>query len=223
MTKISGKQRSITASLTWKEKIFDLEIKLAVYVACHSSIRSIDHLTDLVKSYLPSASPYETICLHRTKCTCIIKRVISPSLFQSLVKDLKNTPFTIMVDESTDVACTKHLCICIKYFNSRSNKITSQFLGLIPVIDTNADALYEHVKAFFDESGIDLKLCFGLGTDGASNLCGCNYLLQWFLTGVRSNPKGSTKLFQGFGRRFPIFWHIVNKYILKISKKLKNF
>ena len=28
---------------------------------------------------------------------------------------------------------------------------------------------------------------------------------QWFLTGVRSNPKGSTKLFQGFGGRFPIF------------------
>ena len=63
-----------------------------------------------------------------------------------------------MVDESSDVACTKHLCICIKYFNSGSNEITSQFLGLIPVINTNADAVYEHVKAFFDESGIDLKL-----------------------------------------------------------------
>ena len=30
-------------------------------------------------------------------------------------------------------------------------------------------------------------------------------LEQWFLTGVRLNPKGSTKLFQGFGGRFPIF------------------
>ena len=47
------------------------------------------------------------------------------------------------------VACTKHLGLCIKYFDSRSNEITSQFLGLIPVINTNADALYEHVKAFF--------------------------------------------------------------------------
>ena len=28
---------------------------------------------------------------------------------------------------------------------------------------------------------------------------------QRFLTGVQSNPKGSTKLFQGFGGRFPIF------------------
>ena len=186
MTKISGKQRSITASLTRKEKICDLEIKLAVYVACHSSIRSIDHLTDFVKSYLPSASSSETIRRHRTKCTCIIKRVISPSLFQSLVKDLKNTPFTIMVDESTDVACSKHLCICIKYFNSRSNEITYQFLGLIPVINTNADALYEHVKAFFDESGIDLKLCFGLGTDGASNLCGCNLSLYTLIK--KDNP-----------------------------------
>ena len=63
-------------------------------------------------------------------------------------KRLENTPFTIMVNESTDVACTKHLCICIKYFNSRSNEITSQFLGLIPVIDTTADVLYEHVKHF---------------------------------------------------------------------------
>ena len=153
---------------------------------CHSSIRSIDHLTDFVKSYLPSPSPSESIRLHRTKCTCIIKRVISLSLFQSLAKGLKNTPFTIMVDESTDVACTKHLRICIKYLNLRSNEITSQFLGLIPVIDTTADALYQHVKAFFDESGIDLKLCFGLGTDGASNLCGCNHLLYTLMK--KDNP-----------------------------------
>ena len=91
-----------------------------------------------------------------------------------------------MVDESTDVACTKHLRICIKYFNSRSNEITSQFLGLIPVIDTTADALYEHVKAFFYESGIDLKLCFGLGTDGAFNLCGCNHSLYTLMK--KDNP-----------------------------------
>ena len=44
------------------------------------------------------------------------------------------------------------------------------------------------------------------------------WLDQWFLTGVRSNPKGSTKLFQGFGGRYPIFGHIINKYLLKISK-----
>ena len=43
-------------------------------------------------------------------------------------------------------------------------------------------------------------------------------LNQWFLTGVRSNPKSSTKSFQGFGGRYPIFGHIINKYLLKISK-----
>ena len=45
---------------------------------------------------------------------------------------------------------------------------------------------YEHVKAFFDESGIDLKLCFGLGTDGTSNLCGCNHSLYTLMK--KDNP-----------------------------------
>ena len=51
------------------------------------------------------------------------------------------------------------------------------------------------------ENFIDL----GFQSSLFARMQGCILLDQWFLTGVRSNPKGSTKLFQGFGGRYLIF------------------
>ena len=49
------------------EKVTVLELKLAVYVACHSSINTIDHLCDILKKDIPCTSSSDTIRLHRTK------------------------------------------------------------------------------------------------------------------------------------------------------------
>lgn len=147
------------------------EIKLSVYVACHSSIQSVDHLSELWND-LPCTSSTEKLRLHRTKCSALIKKVISPALLAEQVSDLKNSPFSLILDESTDIACAKHLCVCVRYYNVRLNKVVSQFLGLIPVTSATAEAIYQHVKDYFNEIGVNLNHCFAIGTDGASNLCG---------------------------------------------------
>ena len=64
----------------------------------------------------------------------------------------------------------KKLCVCVKYYNLRLNKICTQFLGLIPVSSATAEALYEAIKSFFEASGLNYKQWFVLGTDGAANL-----------------------------------------------------
>lgn len=175
MLKISAKQMSLKTAFSKKEdRITKLELQLSVYVACHSSVNSIDHLCDLLKKDMPSTSSSENIRLHRTKCTALIKKVISPVLLKELVCDMKDSLFSLIIDESTDIACVKHLCVCVRYYNARHNKIISQFVGLIPVTSTTAEALYQHIKDYFREIGVDLNHCFALGTDGASNLCGCH-------------------------------------------------
>jgi len=61
-----GYQVSITA----EKKIMD--IKLTTYITMHSSVRSIDHLGELLLT-LGKGSILENLQLHRTKCSSIIK------------------------------------------------------------------------------------------------------------------------------------------------------
>ncbi|XP_076049634.1 SCAN domain-containing protein 3-like [Oratosquilla oratoria] len=87
------------------------------------------------------------------------------------------SPFSVIIDESTDIVCEKHLCVCVRYYNARCNRISSQFLGLISVTSTTSEALYQHLKDYFSSIGVDLRQCFAIGTDGASNLCGAHHSL----------------------------------------------
>ena len=137
------------------------------------SIRGVDNLTDLIKAYIPETSSInKTTKLHCTKCSALICKVIVPDIFKTIVQHLKWTSISLLINESTDVACVNHLCVCVRYYIIRLNKICTQFLRLITVSSVTAEALYEAIKSFFEVSGIKYKQCFALGTDGAANLSG---------------------------------------------------
>ena len=50
-----------------KDTVKTAEIILSAYVAVHSSVRSIDHLSEMLRSH-GAKSVYEDIKIHRTKC-----------------------------------------------------------------------------------------------------------------------------------------------------------
>lgn len=153
-------------------KIFD--IRWSVGIACHSAIRATDHLGEIVQNSSSKNDFLHNLKIHRTKCTSILTNVIHPCLLQNIIKDIQRTPFSLIIDESTDVSVSKHLCMCVKYFNDNSATIDTQFLSLIPVSSTTSLSLFSEIQAFFDEHNVPLSNIVGLGTDGASNLCGVN-------------------------------------------------
>ncbi|KAI8115039.1 hypothetical protein CVS40_12684 [Lucilia cuprina] len=73
--------------------------------AVHSSISTVDHLGEVCKNRLECSS----LKLHRTKCTNIIKNVLGPHFDDELRKDIGEGYFSILIDESCDVALTKVL------------------------------------------------------------------------------------------------------------------
>lgn len=155
--------------LTNEQKTIDL--KLAVYIATHSSIMSVDHLGEILK-LIGKNTPLANLKLHRTKCSSLIKYVLAPSLLEDLVKDIATSCFSIIVDESTDVSVFKYLCICIKYYSFKEESINIQFLGIIEVISCTAHSLYSYINDYMQYIGLNLKKIIGIGTDGANNLCG---------------------------------------------------
>lgn len=65
---------SNTIIITNKQK--ELDLKLSLYVATHTSIKSIDHLGEILKVIgEKNNSLLSNLKLHRTKCSTIIKNV----------------------------------------------------------------------------------------------------------------------------------------------------
>ena len=66
---------------------------------------------------LPKNFPDSTIAanlkLHRIMCTALLVNLISPYLFDELIKDIGQSFYSLIVDESTDVSQSKMLAICI--------------------------------------------------------------------------------------------------------------
>lgn len=80
--------------------------------------------------------------------------------------------YSLIVDESTDVSCTKELAVVARFFSRSEKDFLTAFLGLVPVTDASAEGLFSELKALLDACKLNIKCCVGIGTDGASVMCG---------------------------------------------------
>ncbi|KAE8740759.1 hypothetical protein FOCC_FOCC013727 [Frankliniella occidentalis] len=150
-----------------------VDLKLAMFIAVHSNIRSMDHLCELLKN-LGKDSKLERLRLHRTKCSMLIKNVLSPALLTDLVADLNTSgAYSLIIDESTDVTVVKYLAVMVKYFSHRDASMKTEFLGILKVYRATAEALTGALKEYANTLGLNLRQhLVGLGSDGASALIG---------------------------------------------------
>ena len=100
---------------------------MAAFFAEHNvSLHIIDHLTPLLIEIFPDSKIDKDINFGRTKCTSIIKNVLTHIQDEDLNKYLQKTNFSLLVDESTDFAgklyaylydIPKSLSVYHKFFN----------------------------------------------------------------------------------------------------------
>ena len=151
-----------------------LELRLALYTAVHNSITSIDPLTEILKDEFGCG----TLDLKHTKTTQLIKKVLSPHFQEELKKDLKDSLYSIMVDEVTDTTITKLIGVSIKFFSPDSKDITSTFLQVLEIAEADASSLTAAVQKILDTWGLPMENFVGLATDGASVMRGEHHSLQ---------------------------------------------
>lgn len=150
------------------------EGKASLFIAEHCSILATDHLGKLVKSMFPDSEIAKDFQMARTKCSEILKNVIAPHFKCSLRDDMGESPYSLLIDESTDVGVLKFLGVVIIYFSVNSGKIVSTFLSLTPIIECNSEAIVQAIKTTLSEFGIPLNNMKGIGTDNASVMVGVN-------------------------------------------------
>lgn len=108
-------------------KTAQAEGAICLFIAAHSSVLSCDHLGELCKNCFKSSEAADSMKLHRTKCTGIICNVLAPHFQNELKNKINNGPFSILIDESTDISVLKFLGIIIMYFDTDRRQVTSTY------------------------------------------------------------------------------------------------
>jgi hypothetical protein len=75
-------------------------------MACHCAISTVDHLSEIMTAH-GHGSILEHIKLHRSKCACLNKNIISPALKTDLIDDFQTKKYAIILDESTEISTQK--------------------------------------------------------------------------------------------------------------------
>ena len=85
------------------DKVKAVELQTAVSMTCHCVIRTVDHLSEIMIAHW-HGSTLEHIKLHRSKCACLIKNIISSALKTDLTDNFQNKKYAIILDESTYIS-----------------------------------------------------------------------------------------------------------------------
>lgn len=116
---------------TFQNNVKVAEIKLASFFGEHNiAFQTVDHLTPVLQDIFPDSKICKAISLHRTKLTSIIKNVVAPVEINNTIDILKTNPFSVLVDESTDLTCSKFLCLLVRFVHSESGVIHTKLLNL---------------------------------------------------------------------------------------------
>ncbi|CAH0559254.1 unnamed protein product [Brassicogethes aeneus] len=150
------------------------EAKLALYICAHTSILQIDYLNDLCKDVFKGCPAGNNLQIHRTKCSNIIKHVLSPHFQNELMEDIGDSPYSLLIDESTDISVQKFLGIIIIYYSKKQNNIITSYLDMPKLTDFNADAIVNAIKQVLHKYQLKLKHLYGIGSDNASVMTGVN-------------------------------------------------
>lgn len=80
--------------------------------------------------------------------------------------------FSLVIDESIDLSCTKHLCLVVRTL--LGDKVADCFLGLIALQDATASALYDVINFLADNHILYKEYMIGFGTNGAKSMLGAH-------------------------------------------------
>lgn len=159
---------------------------MAAFIAEHNlPFTVMNHLPKLIQAVCTDSQIAKQFKCSRTKSTALVTNVIGVASSSSLIKDLRENKFSIILDESTDRATIKHLAVVARIVKCTDKKLTvrDEFVTLIEVRDATSEALYIHLVEFFCKNNIPYKdNMIGYAGDGANNMMGSKNSLKTRLT-----------------------------------------
>lgn len=125
----------------------------------------------------PDSEIAAAMLLKRKKCTSLLQH-LGDYVGSKLASKLKESKFSIIIDETTDCSLEKACAIIVKYFDRTENAIKTAMLDIINVYDgheggSSGEALFNKIINCLNSYEIPLNILIGFAADGAANIMGC--------------------------------------------------
>ncbi|XP_061179464.1 uncharacterized protein LOC133188092 [Saccostrea echinata] len=96
---------------------------------------------------------------------------------RELLSEMRDKEFSLLADESTDIANRSQLCVMARYGNS-DGEIATHFLGFVNLTKGTAEAIMEAIKSFLLAKNIDMAKIRFIALDGCNTMSGEHKGLQ---------------------------------------------
>lgn len=160
-----------------EDQTYRAELKMAMFIAEHNiPFNVLEHLPQLIKSCCPDSLIFSNVTCGRTKATNLLKHVIAPENVASIQSDLSDgiTPYSLIIDETTDISTKKVMAVIIRYFRNNNEKVIDRFLELVECSDGTADGIYNGIINCLKNNNIPLQSMIGFGSDNCAVMMGRN-------------------------------------------------
>jgi len=105
-------QNSCTVNLDNLTK--EAAIRVSMFITEHNiSLRTSDHLVQLIKVLCPESETIKALTCNRTKATSIVTNGIGKYNYEDVLRRMAVQKFSLLIDESTDKGSTKHLAVVV--------------------------------------------------------------------------------------------------------------
>lgn len=108
--------------------------------------------------------------------------VLSPCLLEELIEDIGDSHFSLIIDESTMIDITKVMCVMVRYFSKKFQKVRTTFYRFIELNSGTAKIMTNCLKKQLEDDKLKLKNLIGIGIDGANPMAGPNNSVSSRLT-----------------------------------------
>ncbi|XP_074326929.1 uncharacterized protein LOC141664872 [Apium graveolens] len=89
----------------------------------------------------------------------------------SIIGDLRDNLFSILIDESRDISIKEQMIIVLRYVEQKG-RVLEKFIGIVHVPNTSASSLKCSIDSLFSKHKLSISRIRGQGYDGASNMRG---------------------------------------------------
>lgn len=112
--------------------------------------------------------------MHRKRCTTNINHIFAPVEIEKPVRIIRKCPFSVLVDESTDICIRKLLCVPVHYVHPDYGTVHTRLLELVGIDATDCSAIKmcDEFKKCLDTKQIPITSLVGVASDGVNVMVG---------------------------------------------------
>ena len=149
-------------------QVQETEARLVSFVVENNlSLVLVEDLVSLIKT-LPPRSVLENVKLAKQKATNMMRQGLAGYYKDILIRKLRTTAFSVIIDETTDISTTKQLAICV-IFCSEDLKLE---VDLVACEDESAKGIYETVKLSLQSLEVPMTNLIGFCADTTNMMMG---------------------------------------------------